>query len=150
MASDQLKSMAVASPTKRYSVPLNPESYVGDEYFCRFKPRIHRDVHLADAGSWQCQVDFLGSSAAARADSSRNKTNVSYAVGCIDPIVGNFTALCACEAIPERLALTTYIVEYAYIHDDGKRLSSKPSVLNSKINEFSDRICRGQERDSCE
>lgn len=150
MTSDQLKTMAVASPTIRYSVPLNPESYVGDEYFCRFKPRVHRDVGLADAGSWQCQVDFLGSSAAARADSSRNKSNVSYAVGCIDPVVGNFTALCACEAIPGRLALTTYIVEYAYIHDDGKRLSCNSSALNNKTNGFSDRICRRQKRESCE
>lgn len=122
MAADQLKTMAVASPLRHHSLPLNPDTYVGEEYFCRFKPRIHRDVHLADAGSWQCQVDFLGSSAAARADSSRNQNNTSYAVGCINPVVGNFTALCCSEAIPERLALTTYIVEYAYIHDDGKML----------------------------
>ena len=54
---------------------------------------------------------------AAKKNEERNQK--SYAVGCINPIVGNFTALCACEAIPDRLALTTYMVEYAYIHDDG-------------------------------
>lgn len=122
---DQLKAVTVVAPAIKHSLPLHSESYANDEYFCRFRPRIHRDVHLADAGSWQCQVDFLGSSAAARADSARNKSNTSYAVGCINPVVGNFTALCACEAIPERLALTTYMVEYAYIHDDGERLSYK-------------------------
>lgn len=116
----QSKAMAAVTITRQYSIPLHPAAYASDEYFCRFKPRIHRDVHLADAGSWQCQVDFLGSSGAARADSARNKNNTSYAVGCINPMVGNFTALCACEAIPERLALTTYSVEYAYIHDDGE------------------------------
>lgn len=102
------------------SIALEPHTYECEEYFCRFAPRIHRDAYLADAGSWQCQVDFLGSSEAARAAAVRNQAQKSYAVGCINPIVGNFTALCACEAIPERLALTTYMVEYAYIHDDGK------------------------------
>lgn len=104
----------------RNSVPLPDHVYQTSEYFCKFKPRIHRDTRLADAGSWQCQVDFLQSSNEARADADRNKDVSSYAVGCINPIVGNFTALCAVEALPERLALTTYMVEYAYIHDDGK------------------------------
>ena len=103
----------------RNSVPLPPHVYEGDEYFCRFKPRIHRNTRLADAGSWQCQVDFLESSKDARASANRNKDVSSYAVGCINPVVGNFTALCACEALDDRLGLTTYMVEYAYIHDDG-------------------------------
>lgn len=102
------------------SIALPPQTYECDEYFSRFKPRIHQDAGLADAGSWQCQLDFLESSHAARAGAARNVLTKSYAVGCINPIVGNFTALCACEAIPERLSLTTYMVEYAYIHDDGK------------------------------
>ncbi|KAK8101989.1 polyprenyl synthetase [Apiospora kogelbergensis] len=102
----------------RNSIPLPRHVYEGEEYFCRFAPRIHRDARLADAGSWQCQVDFFDSSTEARADANRNKDVVSYAVGCINPVVGNFTALCACEALSDRLALTTYMVEYAYIHDD--------------------------------
>ncbi|KAI0126433.1 isoprenoid synthase domain-containing protein [Xylariales sp. AK1849] len=106
------------TPFVRNSIALLPRAYEGDEYLCRFKPRIHRDVHLADAGLWQCQVDFLGSSATARADSDRNKGITSYAVGCINPVVSNFTAFCACQAIRDRLALTTHMVEYAYIQDD--------------------------------
>lgn len=109
-----------AKPFIQNSIALPPHLYECNEYFSRFKPRIHRDAQLADAGSWQCQVDFLESSNAARADAARNATTKSYAVGCINPTVGNFTALCACEALPDRLALTTYMVEYAYIHDDGK------------------------------
>ncbi|RBQ68210.1 hypothetical protein FVER14953_21058 [Fusarium verticillioides] len=102
----------------RNSIPLPRHTYEGEEYFCRFAPRIHRDARLSDAGSWQCQVDFLKSSNDARAGADRNKDVHSYAVGCINPVVGNFTALCACEALSDRLALTTYMVEYAYIHDD--------------------------------
>ncbi|KAI1765276.1 isoprenoid synthase domain-containing protein [Hypoxylon sp. FL1150] len=109
----------------RNSLPLPPHIYQGEEYFCRFTPRIHRDARLADAGSWQCQVDFLESSADARAGASRNKNVSSYAVGCINPVVGNFTALCACEGLSDRLALTTYMVEYAYIHDDVIEYSEK-------------------------
>ncbi|KAI1495578.1 isoprenoid synthase domain-containing protein [Biscogniauxia marginata] len=107
-----------ASSFIRNSLPLPPHIYQREECFCRFAPRIQRDARLADAGSWQCQVDFLESSTAARAGATRNKDVSSYAVGCINPVVGNFTALCACEALSDRLALTTYMVEYAYIHDD--------------------------------
>lgn len=102
------------------SLPVPPEAYEGDEFFCQFTPRIHRDSYLADSGCWQCQLDLLGSQGRAHADAVRNRSNKSYAVGCINPTVGNFTALCASEAIPERLALISYIVEYAYVHDDGK------------------------------
>ncbi|KAF2165560.1 hypothetical protein M409DRAFT_24413 [Zasmidium cellare ATCC 36951] len=100
----------------KYSVAVPAQLYQQDEWFCSFTPRIHRDSHLADEGSWKCQVDFL--SATGPEDSERNKSHKSYAVGCINPVVGNFTALCASEALPERLTLTTYMVEYAYIHDD--------------------------------
>ncbi|KAK8006183.1 fusicoccadiene synthase [Apiospora marii] len=110
--------MSKPSSFIRNSIPLPRHAYEGEEYFCRFTPRIHRGARLADAGSWQCQVDFLESSTEARADANRNKDVTSYAVGCINPVVGNFTALCACEARSDRLALTTYMVEYAYIHDD--------------------------------
>ncbi|UZP36774.1 hypothetical protein NXS19_004590 [Fusarium pseudograminearum] len=109
----------------RNSIPLPRHTYEGEEYFCRFTPRIHRDARLSDAGSWQCQVDFLKSSNDARAAADRNKDVHSYAVGCINPVVGNFTALCACEALSDRLALTTYMVEYAYIHDDVIEYSDK-------------------------
>lgn len=99
------------------SVALDPSQYEGDEYFCLFTPRIHRDAALADRGSWNCHVDFL--EAAGAEDAKRNEGHRSYAVGCINADVGNFTALCACESLPERLELITYMVEYAYIHDDG-------------------------------
>ena len=106
--------------TYKHSLPLPPHLYEGEEYFSRFTPRIHRDSSLADEGCWQCQLDFLEASVAARADATRNQDHTSYAVGCINPRVGNFTALCACECLPSRLRLISYIVEYAYIHDDGK------------------------------
>lgn len=105
----------------RHSVPLDESAYVCDDYFCLFKPRIHSDAALADKGSWQCQVDFLEANGPADAD--RNEGHHSYAVGCINSQVGNFTALCAVESIPERLELITYMVEYAYIHDDGECLN---------------------------
>lgn len=103
-----------------YSVDIEPHRYKQEEWFCRYIPRIHRDAHLADAGSWQCQIDFLGSSSAARADVIRNQAHKSYAVGSINATVGNFTALCLSDALPDRLAMVSYMVEYAYIHDDGQ------------------------------
>lgn len=126
----------------RNSLPLPPHLYEGEEYFCQFAPRIHRDVRLADAGSWQCQVDFLQSSSSARDGAARNKAVSSYAVGCINPVVGNFTALCACEALSDRLALTTYMVEYAYIHDDGKPSCAPLPFMNLTIGRLSHRVRR--------
>lgn len=105
-----------------YSRPVDPNAYTQNEdWFCKCAPRIHRDAHLADAGSWQCQIDFLEASSSARAAAQRNVANKSYAVGCMNPVVGNFTALCAAEALPERLWISAYMIEYAYVHDDGKR-----------------------------
>ena len=130
-----------AKPFIQNSIALPSELFEGDEYFSRFSPRIHRDAHLADAGSWQCQVDFLESSDKARADAARNLATKSYAVGCINPTVGNFTALCACEALPDRLALTTYMVEYAYIHDDGTIAHNASQILQTHVQRHSDRIC---------
>ena len=115
------ESAGVKGLPYKHSIPLPSHIYEGLDYFSKFTPRIHRDSALADEGSWQCQVDFLEASVAARADAKRNEDHKSYAVGCINPRVGNFTALCACECMPERLGLITYIVEYAYIHDDGKQ-----------------------------
>ena len=124
MAQQALRGKVVKTPTQyEHSVPVPLESFEGLEYFSLFQPRIHRNAIYADEGSWQCQVDFLDATAAARADAKRNERKWSYAVGSINPRCGNFTALCACDAEPERLALISYIVEYAFIHDDGESLS---------------------------
>lgn len=123
---ERTRSAGAASPSNRepltqYSKPVAPDAYEkNDEWFCRCAPRIHWDAHLADAGSWQCQIDFLEASSSARAAAKRNVANKSYAVGCMNPAVGNFTAVCAAEALPERLWISAYMIEYSYVHDDGK------------------------------
>ena len=107
----------------KHSIPVPPHVWEGLDYFSMFTPRIHKDSASADEGSWQCQLDFLEASLVLQADTKRNEEHKSYAVGCINPTAGNFTALCACECMPERLGLITYIVEYAFVHDDGGLLS---------------------------
>jgi hypothetical protein len=102
----------------RYSVPLDPHTYEGDEYFSRFTPRIHRDAHLADAAAWQCQVDFLSSSDAAHTLTLKDPVKIGYAKGCMNAVTGNCIAVAAPEALPSRLALITYFFEYALTHDD--------------------------------
>ncbi|KAJ5641727.1 isoprenoid synthase domain-containing protein [Penicillium lividum] len=117
------------------SIPVSPESYEREEWFCKFTPRIHRDAHLADLGCMQCQLDLLGSLGHYHAEAVRSGSNKSYAVGCINPTVGNFTALCAVAAIPERLALISYIIEYAFVHDDLIEYAEKKREMDlSKAN----------------
>jgi hypothetical protein len=101
----------------KYSIPLNPADYEGEDYFCQFTPRIHKDALLADKGSWQCQVDFLE---AEGEEHGVKQGKDSYAIGCINTRVGNFAALCGCEGIPDRLELISYMLEYTCIYDDRK------------------------------
>ena len=122
MASKEDTSEAL--PPYQYSVPLPPQAYEGIDYFCLFRPRIHRNSSYADDASWQCQIDFLDATGAARPNAQRNTSHASYAVGNINPRVGNFAALGGCEVLPERLALVSYICEYLFIHDDGQSLPS--------------------------
>lgn len=103
------------------SIPISPGAHEGEDYFCKFTSRIHPDAHLADSGRWQCQLDLLRSQGDAHREAVRSGKNKSYAVGYINPTVGNLTSLCASAAIPGRLALTSYIIEYAFVHDDSKR-----------------------------
>jgi hypothetical protein len=104
------------------SIALDPKIFENEDYFCSFMPRIHRDAHLADASSVQCQMDFLDSGEAIRLGPTRTqeKDHTDAVVGSINPTAGNFTALCLCEALPDRLALASYMVEYAYLQDDGR------------------------------
>lgn len=120
---------AAQEPLVPDSLPVPPEAYEGDEFFCQFTPRIHRDSYLADSGCWQCQLDLLSSQGRVHAHAIRTRSDKSYAVGCINPTVGNFTALCASEAIPDRLALISYIVEYAYVHDDSKIFATSETQM---------------------
>lgn len=120
----------------KHSIALDHKIYEDDDYFCKFTPRIHRDAYLADAGSLQCQIDFLGSSKVTKGATAQDQEKGSAATsatGSINPTAGNFTALCLCEALPDRLALTSYIIEYAYIHDDGRLPFEKNSHLKTDL-----------------
>ncbi|KAJ5753661.1 uncharacterized protein N7511_007814 [Penicillium nucicola] len=123
-------------------------AYEGEKYFCKFKPRIHRDAHLADSGSWECQIDLLNSQGAIHNDWVRNGRNKSYAVGCINPTVGNFMALAATAAIPDRLALVSYILEYAFVHDD--IIDYAESQSESQLREVNSQLVEGLNDDQNE
>jgi hypothetical protein len=67
-------------------------------------------------------MDFLDSGEAVKLGPTRTqeKDYTDAVVGSINPTAGNFIALCICEALPDRLALASYMVEYAYLQDDGR------------------------------
>lgn len=118
-------------PFIKHSIALDVKVYENEDYFCKFTPRIHRDAYLADAGSLQCQIDFLGSSKVPKVATTVDQEKgyvANSAIGSINPTAGNFTALCLCEALPDRLPLTSYMIEYAYIHDDGRLYLEKTRI----------------------
>ncbi|OGE51112.1 hypothetical protein PENARI_c014G12049 [Penicillium arizonense] len=112
------RSLESQRPFVPESIPVSPGAYEGEDYFCKFTSRVHPGAHLADSGSWQSQLDLLSSQGDGHREAVRSGNNKSYAVGYINPTVGNLTSLGASAAIPGRLALTSYIIEYAVVHDD--------------------------------
>jgi hypothetical protein len=92
--------------TGHYAVPVHLEVYIDNpEYTSVFRPRIHRKSLIADHASLQCQLDLYGDE------------SVGRNFGSLNGHVGNFTSLCAPNCMPERLALVSYTIEYAFLHD---------------------------------
>jgi hypothetical protein len=89
-----------------YAEPLCSDIYDNClEYTSIFRPRIHKHAFLADHGSVQCHLDLYG------------RQGVGSNFGGVNAHAGNFTALCAPNCLPERLALIAYTIEHGFVHD---------------------------------
>ncbi|RJE25610.1 geranyl-geranyl pyrophosphate [Aspergillus sclerotialis] len=91
----------------QYAEPVRPEVYKDNpEFTSIFRPRIHQKAEIADHASVQCHLDLYGEEC------------VGSKFGSVNYHAGNFTSLCAPNCLVERLALVSYTIEYAFIHDD--------------------------------
>ncbi|KAE8391647.1 isoprenoid synthase domain-containing protein [Aspergillus alliaceus] len=91
----------------RYSERVHREFYVGKPgYFSVFHPRIHRHAQLSTDATIQCQIDLFG------------KESIGKVMGNLDTYCGDWTSLVYPFCYPDRLALTAYMVDFAFIHDD--------------------------------
>ncbi|GKZ29620.1 hypothetical protein AbraIFM66950_005774 [Aspergillus brasiliensis] len=77
-----------------HSEPAPLDDVTKGHLLTRFQPRI------------KCHVDLFG------------RAGVGKIIGGMNAYDGDFTALCAPEALPERIAFCSYFIEYAFVYDD--------------------------------
>lgn len=85
-----------------------------------FRPRISKYASLADDACWAVRDELV----AAGIDKS-----IAQGFGCVDSVSGNAIALWFPEALPDRLPIAAYMVEYAFAHDGEYSSGSEGGVI---------------------
>ncbi|KAE8149070.1 polyprenyl synthetase [Aspergillus avenaceus] len=84
--------------------PLDPDTK--SKTLSCFQPRISKYVSVSHDAAIEAQADLFG------------ENSIGKVIGGMNAHDGDFTALCAAEALPERIAICSYFIEYAFVHDD--------------------------------
>jgi hypothetical protein len=90
----------------RHSDPALIDAETESKYISRFQPRISKYVAVSHDACIECHIDLFGTG------------GIGKVVGGMNAHTADFTALCAPEALPERIGLCSYFIEYAFVHDD--------------------------------
>jgi hypothetical protein len=75
------------------------------KYISRFQPRVSKHVAVSQDACIECHIDLFG------------MDKIGKVAGGMNAHTADFTALCAPEALPERIGLCSYFIEYAFVHD---------------------------------
>jgi hypothetical protein len=89
----------------RHSDPAPFDAQTKSKYISRFQPRISKYVAVSHDACIECHVDLFGMG------------GIGKVIGGMNAHTADFTALCAPEALPERIGLCSYFIEYAFVHD---------------------------------
>lgn len=100
---DREENMSLLS--YRHSEPAPIDIATERKLLSRFQPRISKYDSVSHDACIECQVDLFGESC------------IGKVIGGMNAHAGDFTALCAPEALPERIGLCSYFIEYAFVHD---------------------------------
>ncbi|GFF64236.1 ophiobolin F synthase [Aspergillus lentulus] len=90
----------------RHSDPALMDAESESKYISRFQPRVSKYVAVSHDACIECHIDLFGTD------------GIGKVVGGMNAHTADFTALCAPEALPERIGLCSYFIEYAFVHDD--------------------------------
>ncbi|PKX88696.1 putative polyprenyl synthetase [Aspergillus novofumigatus IBT 16806] len=90
----------------RHSDPALMDAETKSKYISRFQPRLSKYVTVSHDACIECHIDLFGTG------------GIGKVVGGMNAHTADFTALCAPEALPERIAFCSYFIEYAFVHDD--------------------------------
>ena len=85
---------------------------------------FHAAHHTDNAIRKTLYISFVVTHAEHHGCNGFERSTASISITCSRPRVGDFTALGGSQLLPERLALISYIIEYAFIYDDGESLPS--------------------------
>ncbi|KAK2735665.1 Fusicoccadiene synthase 3 [Colletotrichum kahawae] len=120
--------MAIATLYSKYyleyqhSEALNPSQYCTEGFCAEFVLRKRFDDGVAVAG---CE--------AARADWGRMVGLKSTRAGCENVVTGSFATLCLPMIASERMWITGYIFEYAFLHDNLTDATKQTDALNEQL-----------------
>lgn len=89
----------------RHSDPALMDAESESKYISRFQPRVSKYVAVSHDACIECHIDLFGTG------------GIGKVVGGMNAHTADFTALCAPEALPERIGLCSYFIEYAFVHD---------------------------------
>ncbi|PHH67214.1 hypothetical protein CDD81_2983 [Ophiocordyceps australis] len=119
-------------------LPVSQKLYCNNpDYFCVFKPKIHRDAHLSDNAILQCQMDIFG------------PRHMGKSTACINTRIGNYVSLVYPHCLRERLPVVAYLAEAGFILDDVKEaLSSR--VQSNHISLFPSAWSKHKQLVSCQ
>ncbi|EAW21078.1 putative polyprenyl synthetase [Aspergillus fischeri NRRL 181] len=93
-------------PMYGHSDPALMDAETESKYISRFQPRVSKYVAVSHDACIECHIDLFGTG------------GIGKVVGGMNAHTADFTALCAPEALPERIGLCSYFIEYAFVHDD--------------------------------
>jgi hypothetical protein len=91
-------------PYKRSETALM-DAETESKYISCFQPRVSKYVSISRDACIECHIDLFG------------MDKIGQVAGGMNAHTADFTALCAPEALPERIALCSYFIEYAFVHD---------------------------------
>jgi hypothetical protein len=92
----------------RHSKEFPPEIWENSKCPTQFRPRFSKYASIADEACWAVRDEMVAAG---------GSELVTRGVGCVNSVAGNAMALWFPEALPERLYVASYMIEFAFMHD---------------------------------
>lgn len=74
----------------------------------QFRPRISKYASIADEACWAVRDAMVAAGA---------NESITSGIGCVNQVSGNAMAVWFPEALPERIYIASYMIEFAFMHD---------------------------------
>jgi ophiobolin F synthase len=96
------------STEHRHSIAIPDEVWENSRCPTQFRPRLSKYASIADEACWAVRDEMVAAG---------GSESITQGVGCINLMSGNAMAIWFPEALPERLYIGSYMIEFAFMHD---------------------------------